>query len=132
MCPRFSTIRQVLPSWLVIRSASTEPAKPAPTMRKSNICNPLCHLSWHPSALCPLPSVLTVRGLPLVFLVQIVRQTSKHLRLCPTMHWNVIPTEMQATRTERPVWLDPAIQNMLEHFVQGLFQMRKFSSKQKA
>jgi hypothetical protein len=26
-----------LPSWLAIRSASTEPAKPAPTIKKSNI-----------------------------------------------------------------------------------------------
>src|SRR5205823_8444738 len=81
------------------------------------------------SVLYRLSSAL--RGFSSGFLAQIVGQAAKHLRLCPTMHWNVIPTKVQTTRTERPVWLDPAIQNMLDYFVQGLFQLRKLSPKQK-
>jgi hypothetical protein len=61
---------------------------------------PLCRNFYPPLlVLCPLSSVL--RLLPSAVLGplnsrRIERETPEHLRLCPAMHGNIVPTQMQA------------------------------------
>src|SRR5262249_6564368 len=63
---------------------------------------------------------------------QVQRQTSKHLRLSPTVHGNVVPAEIQATRAERAVRLDPFVQNSLDHRLQRNLQFWESISEQQA
>src|SRR6516165_6566686 len=69
--------------------------------------------------------------IPLGF-AEIVSQAAEHLRLAPTVHWNVIPSEVQAARAERTIRLDPVFQNTGDDILQCLIQLRETVSQKQA
>src|SRR6266550_8565388 len=67
-----------------------------------------------------------------VCLSQVASQTAKHLRLAPAVHRNIVPAQMQSTRTEGTVRFDPVFQNPFCDRFQRHFQLRELVPKQEA
>ena len=61
---------------------------------------------------------------------EIKGQASKHLRLAPAVHRDVVPTQMQPAGAERAVGLDPIFQNPRDHRFQRRSQLRKTVAQQ--
>ena len=70
-------------------------------------------------------AVTKLAGVASTIFRKIICQTSEHLRLAPAMHGNVIPAEMQTTRAERTVALDPPFKDLINYRPDRLLQVRK-------
>src|ERR1700736_3333851 len=58
------------------------------------------------------------------------REASKHLRLAPAVHGNIVPAEEQTAGTEGAVGLDPVLQNSSNNGIERCFQLRKTIAQQ--
>src|SRR4026209_2856351 len=58
-------------------------------------------------------------------LAEIKGEASKHLRLSPAMHGDIVPAQVQLTRAKGTVRLDPVPQNSCNHRLQCRFQLRE-------
>ena len=63
-------------------------------------------------------------------LAEIKGQASKHLRLSPAMHGNVVPAEVQLPGSERSIGLCPCFENVSDYLLQGCLQLGETIAQQ--